>query len=243
MIDQILNVESGGDPLAKNPRSTATGLGQFIESTWLDTLSRHRPDLVAGKSRQEILDLRLNPDISREMTAALASDNNSKLTAANLPVTPGNTYLAHFAGPGGAISVLNADPNASVASVLGPAVVKANPFLANWSVSQLRAWSDKKMGGAQPQAQTQAQPAPFSLASMTQAPAQNLPAFGWTPQQQQPAPTLQQAPQPAPQQQPEQPPWMVPPLRRPPDMTQLIALLQRTPAIAPGFRFAPPRMT
>lgn len=31
--DQIIGAESGGNPTAKNPRSSATGAGQFIDST------------------------------------------------------------------------------------------------------------------------------------------------------------------------------------------------------------------
>ena len=38
LIDKITGVESGGNASAKNPNSTATGLGQFIESTWLRML-------------------------------------------------------------------------------------------------------------------------------------------------------------------------------------------------------------
>lgn len=144
--DRILSVESGGDPNARNPRSSAYGAGQFIESTWIDTLAKHRPDLITGKSREELLTLRADPALSKEMTAAYASDNGAALTAAGLPVTPGTAYLAHFAGPKGAVGVLNADPAAPVGSVLGEGAVRANPFLKNMTVGDLRAWADRKMG-------------------------------------------------------------------------------------------------
>jgi hypothetical protein len=42
-VEQIIRVESNGDPSAKNRRSTATGLGQFLEETWLDMIRTHRP--------------------------------------------------------------------------------------------------------------------------------------------------------------------------------------------------------
>lgn len=146
LVDQIIGVESGGNPNARNPRSSASGLGQFIDSTWLSTLARHRPDLAEGKSREELLALKSDPDLSREMTAAYAADNAGILSRAGVPVTPGSTYLAHFAGPQGAVGILNADPSAPVSSILTPAAVRANPFLQGMSAADLRAWADRKMG-------------------------------------------------------------------------------------------------
>jgi hypothetical protein len=146
--DQIIGAESGGDPNATNPNSSASGAGQFIDSTWLSTLKQHRPDLADGKSDADLLALKTDPALSKQMVDAYASDNGSILAKNGLPVTPGTTYLAHFAGPQGAVSVLSADPTASAASILGPGVVKANPFLANMSAGDLKAWADRKMSGA-----------------------------------------------------------------------------------------------
>lgn len=146
IADNIIGAESGGDPQAKNPNSTATGPGQFINSTWLDMMAKNRPDLTQGKSPDEILALRNDPDISREMTGAYARDNTKTLTDAGLSATPGNVYLAHFAGPTGAVNLLKADPSAPAASVLDPAAVKANPFLARMSVADLQSWASRKVG-------------------------------------------------------------------------------------------------
>lgn len=165
LIDSIIGVESGGNPNARNPRSSASGLGQFIDSTWLATIRQARPDL-AGKSDAELLALKTDPALSREMTEAYANQNQAILTKAGVPVTDGNTYLAHFAGPGGAVKVLQANPGASVADILGPGVVKANPFLANMTAGDLQAWATKKVGGSS----HQPQPAPATPA----APASGL---------------------------------------------------------------------
>jgi hypothetical protein len=146
LVDQIIGVESGGNPNARKPRSSAGGAGLFIDSTWLNILSKHRPDLLQGKSRDEILALKNDPVLSKEMTGALASDNGGILTGAGLPVTPATTYLAHFAGPQGAIGILNADPATPAGAVLGPKVVEANPFLRDMSAADLKAWADRKMG-------------------------------------------------------------------------------------------------
>lgn len=182
LIDSIISAESGGNPNARNPNSSAMGAGQFLASTWLDMVSRHRPDLVQGKSPEEILALRSDPQLSREMTEAYAAQNGRTLAQSGFEATPGNTYLAHFAGPKGAVSVLSADPSAPVASILGPEAVKANPFLAKMTAGDLQAWAAKKMGGSAPAAQPpQASPA---------APANGLLAGA--------APPLQFAPQPNP---------------------------------------------
>jgi hypothetical protein len=187
LIDSIIGVESGGNPNATNPNSSATGLGQFISSTWLDTIKATRPDLAQGKSDAELLALRTDPQLSREMTEAYANQNQAILTKAGVPVTPGSTYLAHFAGPGGAVKVLQADPNAPVESVLGPAAVQANPFLRGMTVQGLQAWADKKMGGGAPQMAAAPAAAPQAAAATPGAPLQiapqTPPIFAVAPQQ------------------------------------------------------------
>src|SRR6185437_14047848 len=145
ITDQILGLESGNDPNAVNPRSSATGVGQFLSGTWLDMINKYRPDL-ASLPQNEILGLRKDPDLSKAMTDAYAKENGNYLAQKGLPVTAGTTYLAHFAGPAGAEKVLSADPSVPVGSILGPAVIQANPFLANMSAGDLKAWADKKMG-------------------------------------------------------------------------------------------------
>jgi hypothetical protein len=250
LIDSIIGVESGGDPNATNPRSSASGLGQFIDGTWLATIKQARPDLAQGKTDAELLALKTDPQLSREMTEAYANQNQAILTKAGVPVTPGTTYLAHFAGPGGAVKVLQADPNAMAGDVLGPAVVKANPFLAKMTARDLQAWADRKMGGSSPQPQpAQAAPAsppgaPLNLAPqglLAQAPATGglapTPQMGGLLQ----PPTFPQAPQSGgpglfAQMPPEQA-MQAPPIqfvqRRPVNLTGLRnALQQRAPIFA-----------
>lgn len=153
--NQIFAAESGGDPTAKNANSSAAGPGQFIDSTWLDVVRQHAPEVAQGKSDAEILALKNDPTqaalpqnqaLARQMTGAYAADNQAYLTKNGVPVTPGTTYLAHFAGPDGAVKILQANPNTSVSDILGPAAVKANPFLNGMTAQGLQAWAAKKMG-------------------------------------------------------------------------------------------------
>ena len=77
LVDRIVGAESGGNPAARNPRSSAMGAGQFISSTWLDMIRRHRPDLAASLSRDEQLALRADPTLSRTLTQAYADEKGA----------------------------------------------------------------------------------------------------------------------------------------------------------------------
>jgi hypothetical protein len=143
VVEQIIRVESDGDPNAKNKRSTATGLGQFLDETWLDMIRAHRPDLAKGRSQAEILELRRDAKITREITARFTERNAEMLRKRGLPVTPGTLYLAHFAGSAGAVAILSALEDADAAFVMANAdatgrtnrekIVKANPFLERFT--------------------------------------------------------------------------------------------------------------
>src|SRR5215831_1518718 len=121
VVDRIIGVESDGDPNAKNKRSSATGLGQFLDETWLDMIRAHRPDLANGRSQAEVLELRRDAKIAREITARFTERNAGMLRKRGLPVTPGTLYLAHFAGGAGAVAILSAMENADAALVMATA--------------------------------------------------------------------------------------------------------------------------
>lgn len=155
IAERIIAVESGGDPNDKNKRSSATGAGQFLDETWLDTIRTYRRDLVEGRSKKEILELRRDPELTRAIITRLVEQNAAMLKKRGLPVTPGTLYLAHFAGPAGAVAVLSVSENADAASLLASAdatgqttrkkLVDANPFLKELTVGDLKNWADRKM--------------------------------------------------------------------------------------------------
>jgi hypothetical protein len=155
VVEQIISVESNGDPNAKNKRSSAMGLGQFLDETWLVLIRAHRPDLAKGRSEGETLDLRRDPIVAREITSRFTERNAKILRKRGLPVTPGTLYLAHFAGAAGAIAILSALDGADAASIMASAdatgrtkrdkLVRANPFLERFTVADLKSWADRKM--------------------------------------------------------------------------------------------------
>jgi hypothetical protein len=157
VVERIIGVESNGDPNAKNSRSSATGLGQFLNETWLDLIRTYRPDLTRGRSESETLELRREAKLAREITTRFVERNAAMLRQRDLPVTAGTVYLAHFAGGAGAVAILSAPENADAALVMASAdatgrtkreqIIKANPFLEHFTVADLKIWADRKMRG------------------------------------------------------------------------------------------------
>jgi len=125
--------ESSFDPNAEAATSSASGLFQFIESTWLTTLNNHAQSLgletEAALPREQALQLRFDPKLAALMAGALAADNADVLEA-NLGRVPseGDLYAAHVLGAGGAVRLIearDADP-AQAAAELFPAAARAN---------------------------------------------------------------------------------------------------------------------
>jgi hypothetical protein len=120
--------ESGLNADAKSRKGTATGLFQFIESTWLQMVQRFGAkygigDLAqqvtvdtAGHShvadpatRAQILNLRTDPRLSAAFAAEYTKENKAEVERA-LGRSAGSTdlYMAHFLGAGGATEFLKA---------------------------------------------------------------------------------------------------------------------------------------
>ncbi|WP_226632982.1 lytic transglycosylase domain-containing protein [Novosphingobium profundi] len=136
-------LESGLDPSARAGTSSAAGLFQFTNGTWLGTLDRHGArhglswvsEAIEGGRirdpglRSQVLGLRYDADASARMAAELARDNGAELTAV-LGRAPDATelYLAHFLGAAGAGEFLGAlarNPGQSAAALL-PKAAAAN---------------------------------------------------------------------------------------------------------------------
>ncbi len=157
VVERIIGVESNGDPTAKNDHSSATGPGQFLNKTWLGLIRAYRPDLTRGRSESEILELRREAKLAREITKRFVERNAAMMRQRGLPVTAGTVYLAHFAGGAGAVAILSAPENADAALVMANAdatgrskreqIIKANPFLEHLTVADLKIWADRKMRG------------------------------------------------------------------------------------------------
>lgn len=159
LTEKIVHVESGGNASAKNPLSSATGAGQFIKSTWLRMMRTYRPDLANSMSETELLALRYDPDLSREMVKNLAREGESYLKARGHSITAGRLYLCHFLGMEDAHRILSTPRETPLDAVLSAGVLGANPFLKGKDVAYVQDWAERKMSGAAPKP-TQSAPRP-----------------------------------------------------------------------------------
>ncbi len=132
---QQAKAESSFKADAEAKTSSATGLYQFIESTWLNVVDRYGSKhgiSSEGKSREEILAMRKDPKTSSVMAAEFASENERFLEAnwakGNKEIGSTELYFAHFLGAGKAASFLQArDENRlQPAAILFPKAAAAN---------------------------------------------------------------------------------------------------------------------
>ncbi|MBI1219523.1 MAG: hypothetical protein GC186_13350 [Rhodobacteraceae bacterium] len=148
LVDRIITIESGGNATAKNPLSGATGAGQFIGSTWLRMMRTYRPDLVIANTPEQLLAMRNDPEISRQMVFLLAKEGEAYLRARGHEITAGRLYLAHFLGMEGANVVLSAPPDSPLLPLIGQPAITANPFLDGQTTTYVIDWAEQKMSGA-----------------------------------------------------------------------------------------------
>ena len=146
-VNKIIGVESNGKSNAQNKDSTAGGQGQFINSTWLSMIKKYRPELARGKSKPQIIGMKYNGQLNREMTVAYTKENAAALNKAGINSTEGNLYLSHFSGVGTAIKALRANPNAHVSTVYGADAIKANPKVlgGNKTIGDVIRWANNHM--------------------------------------------------------------------------------------------------
>lgn len=142
-LNCIIQIESGGRPNIRASTSSATGLGQFLDATWMATVRRHRPDLLKGRSQAQVLALRTDPSLAVELLARFTEDNQQIV---GMNSTGGDLYLAHFLGAGAAHAVFRANPNTPIINLVGAGPVNANKsIMLGKTAGQVRAWAAKRM--------------------------------------------------------------------------------------------------
>ena len=141
-------LESGLRPDARAGTSSASGLYQFIDQSWLRVVKAHGTEHGLGwaanaisttgggravvadpATRKAILDLRRDPNVASLMAAEHASDNKGALESATGRTATGtDLYMAHFLGLGGARSFLAAMQSAPdrTGAAMFPAAAHAN---------------------------------------------------------------------------------------------------------------------
>jgi hypothetical protein len=144
-------MESNFNPRASASTSSARGLFQFIDQTWLGTVKEAGTQLGYGKyadaiskspsggyyvndpaARNAIMKLRDDPDAASSMAGVLTQSNSFKLTGKiGRRPTDAELYMAHFMGVGGAgklISNAEDNPNATAARLFPNAAAANRPI-------------------------------------------------------------------------------------------------------------------
>jgi len=148
-LETLVAAESGGRADARNPRSTATGATQFIDSTWR-RFAQANPQLFQGMTPEQVMAARANPGLSRQAAAWYARVNARTLRDAGFQVNGQTLALAHQFGAGGAQALLQAPADAPIEAIFPPQpdprnpgqmrphpVIAANPDIAGRTVGQV----------------------------------------------------------------------------------------------------------
>lgn len=137
---QLARMEAGNEILKQQPNfgvqaktSSARGIFQFTEETWLRTLRELGPDVqpdIAAMSDAEVLTLRDDPVLSAQ-AAAVLTDRNQALFTQRMNRAPSDLerYFAHFFGVQGAIDFVRQferDENVAANTLFPSRVVDAN---------------------------------------------------------------------------------------------------------------------
>ncbi|MBS1065934.1 hypothetical protein JK164_08170 [Gluconobacter kondonii] len=137
--NRLMKAESGGDPNATNPASSARGLYQITAPTQAG-IARNHPEANLPATGS------LTPQQQKVAALLLDQDNRNALAAQGVQPTDANAYGAWFLGAPTAAKVLTAPDSAPVSALTGAGAVQANPFLKNMTVGDFRNWAAGKIG-------------------------------------------------------------------------------------------------
>jgi hypothetical protein len=140
--------ESSFNPKAKSSKSSATGLFQFIDQTWLATVKQSGANLGYGRHadaikrtssgryvvpngamRRAVMNLRYDPSANAAMAGAFTKANAAGLAKSlGRAPTDGELYIAHFLGQSGAAKLISSAENTpqTDAARLFPHAARAN---------------------------------------------------------------------------------------------------------------------
>lgn len=183
--------ESGLNSAVQSKTSSATGLFQFIDQTWLGLVKEHGAKYGLGSmaaaiskggdgryhadnpaDRQAILSLRTDPQVSALMAGEFTKSCQTTLEGSlGRNVCGGELYAAHFLGADAAcklIKLKETNPNASAADAFPAAAAANKPVFyradgSKKSIGEVYDWAMKHVGDNSPSAPTVAISKPILL--------------------------------------------------------------------------------
>lgn len=138
----LSKIESADRPYIKAGSSSASGLYQFIRSTWIGEGGKWGANMALAFGG-------LIPPVEEQLARAktFTAKNAAILRQKGIPINKASLYAAHFFGAGMAAKVIGADVNARADLIAGEAATKANPsILQGKTVGQFLTWLNKKTG-------------------------------------------------------------------------------------------------
>jgi len=138
----LSRIESGDRPYVKAATSSASGLYQFIRSTWISEGGKWGADTSLAFGG-----LKPSPEEQLARAKTFTAKNVAYLKAQGIPINKASLYAAHFFGAGTAAKVIGADVNARADLIAGEAATRANPsILKGKTVGQFLTWLHGKTG-------------------------------------------------------------------------------------------------
>jgi len=162
--------ESSLNPTAEAKTSSAAGLFQFIDQTWLAAVKKYgakhgleaaaadisvdangKYSVADAARKQEILDLRFDPSKAAGLAGELVQENRAGLERRlGRAINQGELYAAHFLGVGGAAKLLSSAPDAKAADIVPQAAAANKPVFYGASgaktVAEVMSSIGKSMG-------------------------------------------------------------------------------------------------
>lgn len=159
LIMELTSVESGFRATAKAKTSSAKGLQQFIDRTWLnmvrqyghkyglesyaaqiiyykDDYGRDTPIIENPIVHRQVLEMKSNPRLSALLAGDFALENKTKLSCfLKKEITRTDLYIAHFLGPNDAVLFLEAlqkNPDGNAAEMFPEAADANKSIFFNW---------------------------------------------------------------------------------------------------------------
>lgn len=138
----LSKIESNDRPYVQAKSSSASGLYQFIRSTWIGEGGKWGPTLRPAFGG-------LKPSVEEQLARAktFTMKNARILQSHGIPINRASLYAAHFFGAGTAARVIKAGVDERADTIAGKAATDANPtILRGKTVGQFLTWLHRKTG-------------------------------------------------------------------------------------------------
>lgn len=139
----LAKIESGNRPYVKAATSSASGLYQFIKSTWQGEGGKWGPNMSAAFGG-------FKPSEAEQLQRArtFTERNMLALRKAGIPINNASLYAAHFLGVGTAIKALEGAVTDRIDAHVGQAAIDANQSIlgAGKTVGDFLTWLHRKTG-------------------------------------------------------------------------------------------------